>query len=109
MVRPQTNRIQQIARLCAEEHLSLFIGAGVSRSCGLPSWEDLAAKIVEKVWPNSVQQDYAAVNTRRALNEGSPLDSMRLARRALQDRFDDVLRQVLYDGGGSCRLPRRPW
>lgn len=76
--------LQELKTLHREGRLCLFVGAGVSRSCGLPDWPALSRAVIEAAWPDRVQMyDYEYIALRSALNKASPLDAMRHARLSL--------------------------
>lgn len=77
--------------------LCLFVGAGVSVSCGLPDWATLSQRVIAQAWPDKVSSyDYEAIATRNFLSEGNPLEAMRMAKRILGNRFNSVVAECLY-------------
>jgi hypothetical protein len=88
----------ELRRVYSEGKLALFVGAGVSVSCGLPDWKRLAEKVIEQTWPRSIQP-YAHPMIRHAVGQKNPLDSMRIVRQRLKQQFNDMVRQALYDNG----------
>lgn len=78
--------------------LALFVGAGVSKSCGLPLWRELADRILAR-WivddPDLIKQ--TGVEAKRAcLLAKDPLESMRVVRNSLGDHFIDIVKKCLY-------------
>lgn len=80
--------------------LTLFIGAGVSSSCNLPLWNELAEKIVHRSFPKYTE-GYASITSvheterRAALSKGA-LESMRIAKKKLGNHFNSVVKESLY-------------
>jgi hypothetical protein len=112
-VRVPMAAIDNVRNAYQQGHLCLFIGAGVSISCGLPGWRDLASRIVQRAFQPAqtplgqiaaAAEGRAAMPTieldlRYALEESDPLDSMRLARRRLGPSFEAVVAESLYPLG----------
>ncbi len=73
-----------------EGRLSLFVGAGISKSCNLPDWEKLCHIIIENAWDDSWGSVKDFVKTK------SPLDSMRIVRDRLGSNFEDIVYKCLY-------------
>ncbi len=83
-----------------EGSLCLFVGAGVSRDCGLPDWAGLAKVVIEKAWPNQTKGiDYQQLMARIDISNLNPLDSMRMARRKLNGDLNSVVSDCLYSRG----------
>lgn len=92
--------LQEIKTLYKNNSLCLFIGAGVSRSCGLPDWPTLSNAVVEAAWPNRYQSyDYEHIALRASLNKLSPLEAMRYARQQLGNNFNQIVKNALYSNG----------
>jgi hypothetical protein len=94
--------IEELKELYRNDNLCLFIGAGVSISCGLPSWHQLAEKVVVRTWPTASHFSAAFDNlphvfARRYMSRQSPLDLMRAVREHLGDKFNDTVFDALYD------------
>lgn len=88
--------IDQVKQLYQAGHICLFVGAGLSASCGLPDWKKLSDRIIAETWPNTVTYDYERPVIRANLSGGSPLDAMRMARRELKDGFNSMVAKCLY-------------
>ena len=46
---PSPNQARQLARLSASGQLVIFMGSGMSKTAGLPSWSELLAEIATSV------------------------------------------------------------
>lgn len=101
---PLESRLQAARAIYHDRRLSLFVGAGVSMSCGLPSWEQLSAALLEEAYPPEAEGwgAYSHMFKRSAAKEKGALDSMRLARRRLAHKFPEAVRKRLY--GESAKL-----
>jgi SIR2-like domain len=94
------NDITGLQQLHREGKLCLFVGAGVSMSCGLPDWDTLSKKVIEKTWPDRVSRlDIEQTITRSTLFNQNPLDAMRMARRVHGNQFNAVVSDCLYSSG----------
>lgn len=92
--------VTELKRLHHEGNLCLFVGAGVSMSCGLPDWNTLSERIIAKTWPDRVSRmDIERMMIRSHLSKQTPLDAMRLARRANGDSFNAIVSDALYSTG----------
>jgi len=80
--------------------LSLVVGAGVSMSAGLPSWNALVVEMIDRALARSPDADLA--RTRAELTTSAPqrADALRaateLVHRTLGDAFGDQLSEALY-------------
>jgi hypothetical protein len=75
----------------------LFIGAGVSKSCGLPDWNELAKSVVNVVFRDTVlYYDYANIAIRNFLSDLPLLNTMRRARQHAGERFNAIVKDCLY-------------
>jgi hypothetical protein len=77
--------------------LCLFVGAGVSNSCGLPNWEKLAKEVIDRtVWRNRSDNPLMPILLQRTLDTKAPLESMRYARLQLGGDFLSTVTKALY-------------
>jgi hypothetical protein len=87
----------------AEGKLALFIGAGVSVSCGLPDWNTLASLVIDEAIyvdpaigsPGHVYSPRGSFR-RMYLKGLSPLESLRIVRAEVKADFASVVRRALY-------------
>jgi SIR2-like domain len=90
-------QIESLRKLHADGKICLFVGAGVSKSCGLPNWEQLAERILEETWPDRGGiADVLRSSERRARSKYSPIQAMRMARQELDERFNSIVFKCLY-------------
>jgi hypothetical protein len=75
--------------LNADGRLALFIGAGISMGCGLPSWKELVERVVHEAWKNDPEFCKALLNDPRIL-------APRYARAKLGERFNQIIHECLY-------------
>lgn len=77
--------------LNARGRLSLFMGAGISMGCGLPSWEELVRRVLSETW----KRDPTFVEV--LLAERSIL-STRYAKQKAGVKFNRLVHKCLYEG-----------
>jgi len=75
--------------LNARRRLALFVGAGVSMGCGLPSWNELVRRVVESVW----RHDQALAGELLAKPNGL---AARYSKRQAGARFNSIVHDCLY-------------
>jgi hypothetical protein len=80
-----------VKRHNAEGNLALFVGAGISMGCGLPSWEDSVSRVVAKAWKGQPDLIQLLTTDRNIL-------SARYAKKKLADKFNEAVYNALYDG-----------
>lgn len=51
----------------AHGKLALFMGAGISMGCGLPSWEELVLRVLNKVWQRDPEMAEVLILERQVL------------------------------------------
>lgn len=78
-----------LAELNTEGRLALFVGAGISMGCGLPSWSTLVQRVIDEAWKD--QPSLAS-----HLTGSQHLLVTRYARKKLGDRFNRVVHACLY-------------
>jgi SIR2-like domain len=77
--------------------LCLFVGAGVSISCGLPNWEKLAEEVIDRtVWRYQSDNPMMPILLKRTLGDMVPLESMRYTRLQLGGDFMFTVTEALY-------------
>ncbi|MBX3175099.1 MAG: SIR2 family protein [Gemmatimonadaceae bacterium] len=95
-----------------EDRLSLFVGAGVSRSAGYPDWPDLVRRLATKVFNNHSATPLSSEEHEEVQRfferevPASPLIVARLLRNSLGGGFADTVRGALYEGNGEARGSR---
>ena len=90
--------IENLKKLHQDGNLCLFVGAGISKSCGLPDWNGLSVRVIQETWPDTGRFDLFSEYERSARSKYSPLDAMRMARRKLGPQFNSVVSKCLYAG-----------
>lgn len=89
--------ISDLKRLHREGRLCVYVGAGISKSCGLPNWTTLSLRVIDEAWPDTGQGfDVFSKSERSTRAKYSPLDAMRMARRKLGQQFNSVVSKCLY-------------
>ena len=101
--------ISALRRVYFSDRLSLFIGAGASMDCGIPSWRklitDLALKMVDEQTPKDASYESKGMNPDERLaiasalvssQDGSPLLVARYLENSLGAQFTTKLHEVLY-------------
>ena len=78
----------RLKRQNAQEHLAVFVGAGVAFGCGLPTWEELI-----RGWR---KQLFAALIWRRQSDHSVQIARIRIIRNALGERFNKAVADALY-------------
>jgi len=88
--------IERLKKLHRDGRLCLFVGAGISKSCGLPDWNDLSAMVIKETWPDTGPFDVLSKHERSVRSSYSPRDAMRLAKHKLGHQFSSVVTKCLY-------------
>ncbi len=88
---------EKLAQSIHSDGLNLFLGAGVSVSAGLPSWEKLTDLMIDLAWPD-LRSPWNIQNTVMAsvIRQSGPVEAMRLVRQELGKSFLEKLRSALY-------------
>lgn len=81
---------KKISGLNKTGKLALFLGAGISVSCGLPDWPDLMAQVASKIW----KADTDLVDL---IVQENQIISARHAKRAGMAHLNTVVADCLYD------------
>ncbi len=97
-------RVGRLRSAYSENDLVLVLGAGVSRTAGMPTWSSLLSRFLVAVigdalegrLPTTVEQRNAIAGRLRDLQPDSPLIEARYVRAALGDSFESTLRALLY-------------
>src|SRR5690606_3210495 len=71
--------------------VALFVGAGLSHGCGLPSWEQLIDRILNQAYKDDPQ------NASEALQHFSPAIKARTLRTSLGKNFNQAVADSLYE------------
>lgn len=99
----RSKHIQELRQAYTENELALFLGAGVSISVGVPSWDGLLngllANLIRRRESGAVTDEeiQAIVAQLRVVDSPSPLVSARYLRRGLADAFLDDVTSLLYE------------
>lgn len=78
-----------VKELNADGQLALFVGAGVSMSCGLPGWTELVSRVLTTTWKD--QPDLAAL-----LIKDKNILAARYARQKAGTKFNRIVHEALY-------------
>lgn len=89
--------IRDLKRHYDDRKLSLFVGAGVSKSCNLPDWSELSSKIIKEVWAVNSTWDFGNASIQYYFKDSEPIIAMRRARHKVGAKFNDLVREKLYD------------
>jgi len=85
------NEISTI-NLCGD--LSIFVGAGVSVGCGLPSWEELISALSTRIW--SYKKPTPSKEVINFITSQTPTNIARLAKIEVGDDLNRIIADVLY-------------
>jgi len=96
--------IDKLTEAHKRDDLTLFLGAGVSASAGLPDWDSLLSQLlvtlISKNLPKSIEVDneqkLTIAQTLQQLNLSSPLLEARYVNSGLGDTFEKDVSNVLY-------------
>lgn len=80
-----------VKQLNAEGNLALFVGAGISMGCGLPSWRECVLRVVANAWKGQTDLVELLTSDRNIL-------SARYAKKKLADNFNEAVYSALYQG-----------
>ena len=101
-----------VERLAGERRITIVVGAGASAEVGFPLWSELVERLLLRALsphtPASSPDYHPEVieTAQRALTEGGALEAATMARAVLGDRFDEELRNSLYDWPNRWRWNR---
>lgn len=70
--------------------LALFVGAGISFGCGLPTWTELIELLTDRAYPT------ARPEIRLALSKMAPIPRTRLLRKKLKQEYNVAVANCLY-------------
>ncbi|MEW6349882.1 MAG: SIR2 family protein [Thermodesulfobacteriota bacterium] len=93
-----------------EGRLSLFVGAGFSKSCRLPRWDELVDKVVERAWPTGEFESVVKAKAHRkgvvqqGLEAAVDLAEMRGGPGEPRDTFVKIVKQCLYGDTETLEL-----
>lgn len=88
--------VNELKKLYSNGEICLFVGAGVSKSCGLPDWNALSVRVIHEAWPDRQRYDLFSGIERSTRAKYSPLDAMRMARHKIGTEFNSVVSKCLY-------------
>ena len=84
-------------------NLTLFVGAGVSQSAGVPSWNQLVSQLFVSLIDNNLEtysytekEKKILSNTIMKMQNSGPLIDVRYIRAGLGDRFISIVKKSLY-------------
>lgn len=107
-------RIDALSQAYARGRLSIFVGAGVSTDCGLPTWEELLTDLFlelvrshSETRPNQVELAQIVKALRRQ-QKYSPLLEARYVRLGLGDLFVRQIIRFLYKDMPKAEVPEFP-
>jgi len=86
---PRESLWQVVKSLNAEGRLALFVGAGVSIGCGLPSWKTLVERVLNEAWKEEPHFASHLIGERNIL-------ATRFARNKIGSHFNRIVHQCLY-------------
>lgn len=88
-------KIEFLKNALSENRLTLVCGAGVSASAGMPDWNTLLTRILNKALPS----EYKKINSEdlRTLLSSSNLIVGKYLKILLKDDFDETVHKSLYD------------
>jgi len=92
-----------IKRLTGERRITIVVGAGASAEVGFPLWSELVERLLLRALSPDTPasspsyQPEVIETAQRALTEGGALGAATMARAVLGDRFNEELRNCLYD------------
>lgn len=69
--------------------LALFVGAGVSMGCGLPSWNELVCRVVMEVWKHDKKLAAELLTKPNGI-------AARYSKRHAGDKFNSIVHRCLY-------------
>ena len=87
---PRKSLRRALHDLNARGRLALFMGAGVSMGCGLPSWEELIRRVLNEVWKHDPQLVDVLMAERNIL-------AARHAKAKASTAFNRIVHKCLYE------------
>ena len=78
-------------QLNSDARLALFVGAGISMGCGLPSWNECVARVLAATWKSQPDLIELLLSDRNIL-------ATRYARQKAGERFNRIVHGALYEG-----------
>jgi hypothetical protein len=88
--------LEELRGAYQQGQLCLFVGAGVSMSCGLPSWKGLAHALARSMWQHSDDDPIQPIYRQKYLQGFDPLESLRYTRRTLGTKLGREVARNLY-------------
>lgn len=100
----RSKHLKRLKRAYSNDQLVFFLGAGVSASAKLPSWDlllsQLLINLIETNLPNQLkasdEQKNAIAGSLKKANGSSPLLEARYIRSGLGDNFEQAVSDILY-------------
>lgn len=89
--RASNEQLSHLRQLNNRGQLSLFVGAGISQGCGLPSWDDLVSMLLDA----ARKRKWGRISEEAAVGLDNPTKA-RLARSILGGSFNDRVADALY-------------
>jgi len=91
---------RSVKELNQQGRLALFVGAGISMGCGLPSWNQLVERVLHEVWKSRP-------GLLSHVRNGTNLLAARYARDKMGPLFNRLVHKCLYDD--DIELSRCVW
>lgn len=96
--------IKNLTRAYKKDDLVLFLGAGVSITAGLPSWDALLSKLLLNIIESKLKelpdlnenQKEKIANSLKELNSSSPIQAARYINSGLSENFEKQVSDILY-------------
>lgn len=114
IVETDSTRNQRIADLKEQfnsDNLVLFLGAGISLDAGIPTWNNLMSNLMVNLLDELINSDNETddeiklspfekeilIKEIQMKNGSSPLQLVRFIRNSLNEKFQDKLKEILYE------------
>jgi SIR2-like domain len=97
---PPGSEAEALAAVCHDHRVTLVLGAGVSRSFGVPTWDELARRVFESAFPGraSPWDSSRSEISPRSVPQFLPIAFELAANELGPTRFLERLREIVYGG-----------